>query len=66
MVRPIPNGRSTRSEEGRMNDELDVHVHDEDALDEIEMMANLMIATSEASGPLPQQQVDEILGIEND
>jgi hypothetical protein len=49
-----------------MNDELDVHVHDEDALDEIEMMANLMIATSEASGPLPQQQVDEILGVDND
>jgi hypothetical protein len=49
-----------------MNDELDVHVHDEDALDEIEMMTNLMIATSEASGPLPQEQVDEILGVESD
>jgi hypothetical protein len=49
-----------------MNDELDVQVHDEAALDEIEMMTNLMIATSEANGPLPQQQVDEILGVEPD
>jgi hypothetical protein len=49
-----------------MNDELDVHVHDEDALDEIEMMTNLMIATSESSGPLPQERVDEILGVESD
>jgi hypothetical protein len=49
-----------------MNDELDVHVHDEDALDEIEMMTDLMIATSQASGPLPQQKVDEILGVDPD
>jgi len=32
-------------------------------LDEIEMTSNLMIAASEAAGPLSQQAVDEILGV---
>ncbi|MGH3472862.1 MAG: hypothetical protein ACRDPG_12580 [Nocardioidaceae bacterium] len=46
-----------------MNDQLDVNVHDDDVLDEIEMMTNLIIATSETEGPLPQQRIDEILGV---
>lgn len=46
-----------------MDDQLDVHVHDDQVLDEIEMMTNLIIATSEADGPLSQTEIDEILGV---
>lgn len=46
-----------------MNDQLDVSVHDTEVLAEIEMMTNLIIATSESDGPLPQGKIDEILGV---
>jgi hypothetical protein len=46
-----------------VNDQLDVSVHDTEVLAEIEMMTNLIIATSESEGPLPQLRIDEILGI---
>jgi len=46
-----------------VNDQLDVTVQDTEVLDEIEMMTNLIIATSEADGPLPQGRIDEILGV---
>lgn len=46
-----------------MNDMLDVQMHDTEVLDEIEMTSNLMIAASEADGPLPQQRIDDILGL---
>ena len=46
-----------------MNDQLDVTVHDAEVLAEIEMMTNLIIATSESEGPLPQVRIDEILGV---
>lgn len=46
-----------------MDDRLDVQPHDDDVLEEIEMISNLMIAASEASGPLPQSTIDTILGI---
>ena len=49
-----------------VNDQLDVTVHDTEVLAEIEMMTNLIIATSESDGPLPQVQIDEILGVEDD
>ena len=49
-----------------VNDQLDVAVHDNEVLAEIEMMTNLIIATSESDGPLPQLQIDEILGVEDD
>ena len=49
-----------------MNDQLDVTVHDTEVLAEIEMMTNLIIATSESDGPLPQLQIDEILGVDDD
>ncbi|MEP6666664.1 MAG: hypothetical protein ABJA81_09475 [Nocardioidaceae bacterium] len=47
-----------------MNDQLDVNVHDTEVLAEIEMMTNLIIATTESSGPLPQPRIDEILGVD--
>ena len=42
---------------------LDARLRDQNALDEIEMTSNLMIAASETDGPLTQQQIDEILGV---
>lgn len=49
-----------------MNDQLDVNVQDAEVLAEIEMMTNLIIATSESEGPLPQQRIDEILGLDEE
>lgn len=46
-----------------MNDQLDVSIHDAEVLAEIEMMTNLIIATSESDGPLPQRVIDQILGL---
>ncbi len=46
-----------------MNDQLDVDVHDTEVLDEIEMMTNLIIATTESNDRLPQQRIDQILGV---
>jgi hypothetical protein len=46
-----------------MDDRLDVQPHDEDVLEEIELISNLMIAASEANGPLPQSTIDAILGV---
>jgi hypothetical protein len=47
-----------------MDDRLDVQPQDEDVLEEIELISNLMIAASEASGPLPQAAIDTILGVQ--
>jgi hypothetical protein len=46
-----------------MDDRLDVQPHDQDVLEEIELISNLMIAASEAAGPLAQAAIDTILGI---
>ncbi|UYM03610.1 hypothetical protein [Solicola gregarius] len=46
-----------------MSEPLDVRLRDEQALDEIELTSDLIIAASEHPGPLTQQQVDDILGI---
>ena len=46
-----------------VNDQLDVTVQDTEVLNEIEMMTNLIIATSESEGPLSQGRIDEILGV---
>lgn len=50
-------------EEGPMARELDLRLHDEDVLSEIEMTSNLMIAASEQDGPLSQGEVDRLLGL---
>jgi hypothetical protein len=49
-----------------VDDVLDVGLHDSDALDEIEITSNLIIAASESEVRLPQQRIDEILGVEED
>jgi hypothetical protein len=46
-----------------LSDEFDVAVHDAEALAEIEMLTNLIIATSEHEGRLPDDRIDEILGV---
>ncbi len=58
-----PAERSGQSEGNSLNDGLDVAVHDTDVLAEIEMMTNLIIATSESDAPLSQRVIDEILGV---
>jgi hypothetical protein len=47
-----------------VNDQLDVNVHDNEVLAEIDMMTNLIIATTESDGPLPQMRIDQILGLD--
>ena len=49
-----------------MDDVLDVGLNDSEVLDEIEMTSNLIIAASESEVRLPQQRIDEILGVEED
>jgi hypothetical protein len=49
-----------------VDDVLDVGLHDSEALDEIEMTADLIIAASESEVRLPQQRIDEILGVDED
>ena len=46
-----------------VNQRSDVRVHDQDALAEIELTSDLMIAASEQDTPLTQDQVDAILGL---
>jgi hypothetical protein len=53
----------SRREDSGVNDRSDVRVHDEDALAEIELTSDLMIAASEQEAPLTQEQVDTILGL---
>ena len=63
MPRGGPKADGRFWEGSRLNDQLDVSVHDTEVLAEIEMMTNLIIATSESDGPLSQLRIDEILGV---
>ena len=49
-----------------MDDQLDVPLEDYELLAEVELTTNLIIAASEAEAVLPQAQVDEILGLDQD
>jgi hypothetical protein len=46
-----------------MSDQFDVSLEDPDLLGEVEMTTNLIIAASEAPGPLDQEEIDAILGV---
>jgi hypothetical protein len=50
-------------EESHVGVELDRRLRDDEAMDEIEMTSNLMIAASEVDGPLSQAEVDALLGL---
>lgn len=41
----------------------DFRVHDRDALDEIELYGELIIAASASDGPLPLAEIDAVLGV---
>lgn len=42
---------------------LDARLRDDQALDEIELTSNLIIAASACNGHLSQREVDELLGL---
>ena len=46
-----------------MHDQFDISLEDSDLLTEVEMTTNLIIAASEADGPLTQDEIDRILGL---
>jgi len=46
-----------------MHDQFDISLTDSVLLTEVEMTTNLIIAASEADGPLSQEEIDRILGI---
>ncbi|MGH3356896.1 MAG: hypothetical protein ACRDOJ_13445 [Nocardioidaceae bacterium] len=48
------------------NDKFEVELHDSDVLVEIQIATDLMIAASEADGPMSQRTIDEVLGIDHD
>jgi hypothetical protein len=47
-----------------MHDQFDISLEDSDLLTEVEMTTNLIIAASEADGPLSQEEIDRILGVQ--
>ncbi|GAB2854630.1 hypothetical protein [Nocardioides pacificus] len=46
-----------------MHDQFDVTLEDGVLLGEVELTTNLIIAASEAEGPLLPEEIDEILGV---
>ena len=46
-----------------MYDQFDVTLEDVDLLGEVELTTNLIIAASEADGPLSTDEIDQILGV---
>jgi phage FluMu protein gp41 len=42
---------------------VDPRVHDSDALEEIELYAEMIIVAGASSGPLTVQEIDEALGV---
>ena len=61
---PVRHAGISRQEDSGVNDRRDVRVHDEDALAEIELTSELMIAASEQDTALTREQVDAILGLD--
>jgi hypothetical protein len=45
-----------------MTDALDIDLHDPDLGAEIALVAALMVAAAEATGPLSQREIDAVLG----
>ncbi len=45
------------------DDQFDVNLEDEDLLEEVELVANLMVAAASRDEHLSQDEVDEILGV---
>jgi hypothetical protein len=49
-----------------MDDQLNVPLEDAELLAEVELTTNLIIAASESVAPLPQDEVDRLLGLGGD
>ncbi len=49
-----------------MTEPLDDRLRDDEALDEIELTSRLMIAATSKDDALSQDEVDEILGVDQD
>lgn len=46
-----------------MPDQFDFQLVDEALLDEVELVTTLMVAAGESDEPLPQPEIDRILGV---
>lgn len=45
-------------------DPFDVHLEDDELLDEVELTANLIVAANQSDAPMSLAEIDRILGIE--
>ena len=45
------------------SDQFDVDLQDEDLLEEVELIATVMVATTDSDEHLSQAQIDDILGV---
>ena len=61
------SARSTAGEADREGAEIlmqvDLRVHDNVALDEIELYGDVLAAVAQSDGPLPQNELDAALGL---
>jgi hypothetical protein len=65
-VRPARRGAEWRRALGRNvvpDDQFDVNLEDTDLLEEVELVANLIVAATEADEHLTTEQIDKLLGI---
>ncbi|WP_183092518.1 hypothetical protein [Nocardioides stalactiti] len=46
-----------------MADPFDVALEDSDLLSEVELTTNLIIAATASDGPMPEDEIDRILGV---
>ena len=44
-------------------DQFDVSLHDEELLEEVELVTNLIVAATGSAEPLTPKQVDQLLGV---
>ncbi len=56
-------GLSTLRVRIAVGDPLDVPLEDSDLLEEVQLVAALMVAAGESDGPLLEEQIDEVLGV---
>ena len=45
-------------------DPFDVHLEDDELLDEVELTANLIVAANQSDAPMSLAEIDRILGVE--
>ena len=45
-------------------DPFDVHLEDDELLDEVELTANLIVAANQSDAPMSLAEIDRILGVD--